>query len=508
MSTKNRVVRSIAFSWASLAINLAIAFFLAPFIVHRLGNLYYGIWALMMQFTGYLGLLESGVRESIIKYVARHRAEGDSAALSRLVSAAISMYSLLGILALGAAGVIAAAFPFLFKVPPEAVGTARIVVMITGTEVALGFVFNVFPGILMGLQRFDVFGKISIVFHFVRAGLIVALLSAGFGIVALGLIHLALSLISNLIIFVYCRRRIPELRIRVPHRDLGDYRSVFTYSKFVFLNNISLKAIFYTDAIVIGMFQPASAITFYAIPQSLVGYVQQFVKTMTRVFNPLTSELETRSETEKIQGVLYRGSKFALLFGLPVFTVFFVSGNRFISLWMGPEYGERSWGVLVALTVAHLFSLPHYTIGNMMYGLSRHSLMAYTRVVEAIANLILSVILVRSMGIVGVAIGTAIPHLVTVIVVLPVAICRAVGVSVMHYFRTVYVGPMVAAIPFGATCWAIQDRFPPEGLATYFLQIAVALPVYAITVWLVGLQREERADLRGILVRAAGRARA
>lgn len=339
MAKRNQVLDNILFNWTGMVLNVLISFFLAPFVVHKLGNLYYGIWVIMMQFSGYLGLLEFGVRESIIKYVARHRAEGDTRTLNELIGSAMGVYMLFALAALLVSGGVAAAFPYVFNVPEEAVSTARWVTMLTGLTVAIGFIANVLPGILMGLQRFDTFAKTSIFTSVLRAGLIVFFLSRGHGIIALALIQLFVNLLLHAAIYGWCRYLVPQLRFSLAAATRKSLRSIFRYSVFVLINNMGQKAIFYTDAIVIGFFLPASQITFFAIAGTLVEHLRQFVMSMTRVFNPLISEMETLNEDEKIKRVLLAGGKFAYLFGLPICTVFVLMGRRFIDLWMGTEYG-------------------------------------------------------------------------------------------------------------------------------------------------------------------------
>jgi O-antigen/teichoic acid export membrane protein len=492
VTKRTQVLDNILFNWAGMALNVLISLFLAPFVVHKLGNLYYGIWVIMMQFSGYLGLLEFGVRESIIKYVARHQAEGDSKTLNELIGSAIGVYMLFALAALVVSGGVAVAFPYVFNIPEEAIATARWVTMITGVTVALGFVANVLPGILMGLQRFDTFAKTSIVTSLLRVALIVFFLSRGHGIIALGLIQLLVNLLLHLAIYGWCKYLVPELRFSLTDARRSSLRSIFQYSVFVLINNMGQKAIFYTDAIVIGFFLPASQITFYAIAGSLVEHLRQFVMAMTRVFNPLISEMETLDEHEKIRHVLLAGGKFSFLFGLPVCTVFVLMGRRFIELWMGPEYGQLSGQVLVILAITHLLSLPHYTISNVLYGLARHKVLAVMRIFEATANLLLSVILVQTLGIVGVALGTAITHIVAVALVLPVISCRIIGLPVFKFYYHAYLRASLAGLPFAFLCWLVDRRFPATGLASFFAEVAALLPVFLLPVWFLAVDPEER----------------
>jgi O-antigen/teichoic acid export membrane protein len=492
VSKRTQLLNNILFNWTGMALNVVISFFLAPFVVHKLGNLYYGIWVIMMQFSGYLGLLEFGVRESIIKYVARHRAEGDSKTLNELIGSAMSVYMLFALAALLVSGGVAAAFPYVFNVPPEAVSTARWVTTITGLTVALGFIANVLPGILMGLQRFDTFAKTSMVTSLLRVGLIVFFLSRGHGIITLALIQLFINLLLHGAIYAWCKHLVPDLRFSLAAATRASLRSIFKYSVLVLVNNMGQKAIFYTDAIVIGFFLPASQITFYAIAGTLVEHLRQFVMAMTRVFNPMISEMETLDEGEKIKRVLLAGGKFAFLFGLPVCTVFVLMGRRFIDLWMGPEYGELSGRILVILAITHLLALPHYAIGNVLYGLARHKVLAVMRTFEATANLVLSVILIQSLGLVGVALGTAITHVAAVVLILPPIACRIVGLPVVKFYVHVYLRTVLAGAPFAAACWLVDARYPAAGLAAFFGEVALMMPLFLLPVWFMAVDADER----------------
>src|SRR4030042_3768624 len=86
------IVRNVTSNWASLGTNILVSFFLTPFIVHSLGNVYYGIWALLSQVSGYLWLLDFGVRESVIKFVAQYHASGQKDDLVATVNGAVYLY--------------------------------------------------------------------------------------------------------------------------------------------------------------------------------------------------------------------------------------------------------------------------------------------------------------------------------------------------------------------------------------------------------------------------------
>src|SRR5437868_2830541 len=86
------ITRSVFSNWFGVIANLIVGFLLAPFIVHRLGDSGYGIWALVLQLTGYMGVVDVGLRSALVRFVSRHHAQKDTVALSELLSSTLWMY--------------------------------------------------------------------------------------------------------------------------------------------------------------------------------------------------------------------------------------------------------------------------------------------------------------------------------------------------------------------------------------------------------------------------------
>src|SRR5438034_7416000 len=83
-----RVGRIVVLNWLSLAVSIGVAFFLSPFVVHRLGNVAYGIWTIVNSMIAYMGLLDLGLRGAVTRFVSKHHAREEHLESSRAVSAA------------------------------------------------------------------------------------------------------------------------------------------------------------------------------------------------------------------------------------------------------------------------------------------------------------------------------------------------------------------------------------------------------------------------------------
>jgi O-antigen/teichoic acid export membrane protein len=494
-------VRNVGSNWFGIFVNILLSFFIAPLTVRTLGDVYYGIWALLLQFTGYLWLFDFGVRESVVKYVAQYHASNQPEELSSTVHTAVSLYSIVALATVMASGVLATLLPYVFNIPPDAVSTARLTALLTGATVAQSFVFNVFVGVLMGLQQFYLVARTSVAFAVLRALVIVVLLLAGQGIVALAIVQFLVTLASNLVIYRHCIRSLPYLSIRLVRPKRQAAGKLLNYGKYVLLSNIGDKMVFATDAVVIGMFMPISALTYYAIGGSLIDYFRKFITAMASVLNPLSSSLEAQNEMQTLATVVLTGTKAAIVLGAPVCIGFILLGERFINIWMGPAYGETAGLVLAVLASGYLVGLPYFTISGVLYGLGKHRIIAWSRVVEGIVKLGLSMLLITQYGLVGVAFGTIIPHIVVVGGVLPSILPKLLPVDLREYYVSTYVRPILASLPFWFVCWIIDRVIEPQDFARFALSITVSLVTYLIPCWFLALSQLQRDHLR----RAVGR---
>ena len=486
------MLKNVSSSWAGLLANILLSFFLAPFVVRHLGDVYYGIWALLHQFTGYLWLFDFGVRESVIKYVAQYHAADERENLVHTVQAALTIYTAIGAAALLAAGGMALALPYFFNIPEAAIPAARVTMIVTGATVAQGFVFNVFIGVLMGLQRYYLVTRMSVVFAVIRSALVVAVLSAGYGVIAFALVQLAVSLAMSVRVYRLATIHLPYLSLRFAKPRREDVDRIVGYGKYVLVTNIGEKVVYAADSLVIGVFLPIASLTYYAVAGNLVSYLKSFIATMAVALNPRSSALQAAGDVDNLRKLFMTSAKAAVLVGLPVCVGFVVLGERFVTIWMGPAFGPIAGSVLAALGFAHMAGLPYFAITGVLYGLGKHRITATARIFEGVANVVLSVILVQKWGLIGVAVGTLIPQVIVAIAILPAVIPRLMSIGLVEYYVSTYAKPLAASVPFWLVCYFIDRTVQPAHLVSFMASVGAGLPFYALPCWLIALSSDER----------------
>src|SRR4051812_42375664 len=93
MSLKVRALKNVGATWLALVMHGAVGLVLSPLILHRLGDEAFSVWVLVFALAGYFGLLDLGIRSSIVKYTAKFIASSDLDQLSRYLSTAVAFYT-------------------------------------------------------------------------------------------------------------------------------------------------------------------------------------------------------------------------------------------------------------------------------------------------------------------------------------------------------------------------------------------------------------------------------
>jgi O-antigen/teichoic acid export membrane protein len=479
------IARNVLFNWFGTIASMAVAFFLSPFILHRLGDVAYGVWVLAISLVAYLGLLDLGMQSSVLRFVSKGHTKGDHQGASEAVSAALWVRLQISVVALVLSVGLAAVFPLLFKVPPQLATDAREAILLIGITTAITMSIGVVGGILSALNRYDLQNYVVLAQTAVRVIGIIVVLRTGHGIVAIALCELIAALFGNLLLVVVARRLYPELRIQLQKPKRETLRQIWSYSWYAFLTTVAVQLVYQSDNLVVGKFVSVSAVTFYAIANSLCRYTTQVVGSMGSTFVPAASTYEAAGDSASLLGLYKNGTRATLMIALPILITLIIRGPGFIGLWMGKEYSRSSGTVLIILAIALFFSYANRTASSIAFGIEKHKTIAIWAIGEGIANLTLSIILVHWYGIYGVAIGTLVPSLIVQVGLWPRHISKLVGLSAFEVLWNVWAPMFLSAIPFAVATYAMNVALPARNLSVFILQVIVTLPIFFITVALV-----------------------
>jgi O-antigen/teichoic acid export membrane protein len=499
------ILRNVLSTWVGYAVTILVGFLMAPYVVHHLGNTGYGVWTLVMALTGYFGMLDIGIRQSVSRFVARYLALKDEDSVNRTVSTAIAMLAGGGLLALLATIALRIGFG-VFHVGIELQDAAKTAMLLAGLNISLALPMSVFSATLIALERFDVITGVTILGAITRATLVVTFLNLGHGIVTLALIWLLVGFAEYLAMAICTKRLYRPLRLRWRYVERVRCKELFGFGIYRFIWIVANQLIFYSDSLVIGAFLNAAAITYFTIAGSLINYGRNIVSLATDTLYPAASRLDAQNDRAGLCDLLVFGARIGLFIGIPLCCGFLFLGHDFIALWMGPRYA-LSATILVILTIPQFTSMSQYISALILVGMARHKVLAFVALAEGAANLVLSILLVRKMGLIGVAWGTVVPHLISTSLVLPWYTLYALDMKPVDYFSRTFVKPLLAAIPGAVVCYALSVTVTASSWIRFAGEVAIVCAVFAVTTYLFCLSTSEKAKLRQLAQKVLQRRR-
>jgi O-antigen/teichoic acid export membrane protein len=478
------------------------AMLLMPLMVHRLGDRAYGFWSFAMAFIGYYALIDLGLTSAISQYICIAIGRKDAAACRAVFNAALRIQSLLGCVALAVTAVLALAAHWIFRNPADASLFAQ-VIAILGINAALAFPARVYAGLLDAQLRFDLRSGLDLLALVLRNLLAAWVVLSGGGLLALSWTTLLASLPTLVLQVTLGRREACWARIGRQTSKGSAAPSLFSYSMYTFGASLADLLRFQVDALVISAFIGLAVVTHYRIATVLVNYYINALLAINGLFQPVMSRMHGASDRAGLERVLFFATKVSLCASAFICCAVIGWGRPFIARWMGVNY-EDAYLPTVLLALAVFLDVSQGPSVCLLYATFRHRFYTCINIAEGVVNLVCSLLLVRSYGIVGVAAGTLMGAILMRVILQPIVVCRVSGLRYGHYVRF-FSGNLLR---FGAFMGLAILLLHPAIRSSYPWLAASALCatcLYAAGSWFLGFNRSERQHFRDALVARAHR---
>jgi O-antigen/teichoic acid export membrane protein len=474
-------------------VQMIIAFFMMPMMIRCLGDHLYGIWAVVAGLTASYHLLDLGFGAAVTRFVAHHISSSEHEETNKVVSTALVIYLALAlVLLLVTVGTALTSERFVDSA--QDVPVIKAVVLIIGLSMALEFPFKAFAGIANAYLRYDLLVYSRVFFSVCSAFAYYWLLTHNFKLVALSTASLAISVASNLTFYQIAAHVHPPMRVRWRFVELRKVKTLFSYSIWAFLSNITNWLRGGSDNLVLAGFMSAATVTHYSVGQRLSDYSQQVQSQATNILTPLFTRYHALGHVDELHDKVVFMTKINALFACYCGWMLVLIGDAFIQRWIGAGYDD-AYVVLCLLTAGGAANLTFNPLSNAMYAIAKLKRLALIDVVEATAKLGLGIALVRHYGVYGVAIATALTSTLLALSARPWVACRELQMPLRRHYG--------AVLPFAALTAVLiavgHVLVKPHLAASYTIVTVVVVTSFPVYLWLcvnLLLNASERGLLR------------
>jgi O-antigen/teichoic acid export membrane protein len=459
-SQNRALVVGAAINWAAFATTLVVSFFLAPYLIHALGDARYGVWCVVESILAYFTLFDLGIAACLVRFVARHHAVDERMELNKIVSACLAVFIVAagGVLLLGGALVPLVAPDLERKLGSP--GDVAPFMLLMLANLAFTLPLSVFPTILDGLQRFAAKSAIRLTFVGVRVGGVVYAMETHPGLWSLAIAFTVSNLLEHVALGWLTFRFLPGLQLSRHCVDRATFKQVRGYSVDAFLAMLAGRITLQTGAIVIGGFLNTAAAAHYAIAVRLVEMAKNLLRSVTTTLTPAVSEREARGDFEGVRRVLVDGTRGVLYLVLPVHLGLLFFGRPFLTRWIGGgDYANWCFPPMAILSATLTIGVAQSVAARILYGLGKLTLFARLALLEAALNLTLCLTLVGPLGLEGVALAVAVPNVLFCLFAIGYS-CRVLEVSAGRYLAQGWMRPVLLACLPGTIWWFVVPVSP------------------------------------------------
>lgn len=476
-----RLLRNVGAGWARLVVEIGVGFVLTPFIIGSLGMASYGIWSLLNNVVGYLGLVDLGIRGSVGRYINHYMARRDAERTNEVVVTALVFLTAMSIVALVVALLLGRYFQVVFPKTPDAL-THPIAVALPLLAVGLWLtlVTAVFTQLAVAKDRFDIVHAVNVLQVLLRAGAVVFVLRSGWGFLGLAVALVATNLLGAVLHGWIGLALNPEIRPALRWLSRERLREVWRFGVVTFFTRAANQLIYQADGIVVMVFFGPAAVGIYSVATTILQYGQNLVEQVGSSLYPSVTKAGSLRDYEGLAKSFLLQARLGFAIAVLVYAGLIVFGRAFLDLWVGPEYHQAAT-VLILLSLAELGSLFCSSGGSALFSLDLLRFNLLSALAEGFLNLALSVgfVLGPLPRLDGVALGTMVAAVAVRGIAHPLYTLPRIGLRAGSYFATVgsRVGLLFAVIL--ALFWAISRAGPIAGWASFSAHVTVAALMYA-----------------------------
>ncbi|WP_321495896.1 oligosaccharide flippase family protein [uncultured Desulfobacter sp.] len=501
MSNARIILRNLTANWIGHGANLVVMFFLSPYIVHTLGVTEFGIWQLLTVLTGYMGILDLGVRASTGRYIILYLGKNQHEKVDETIRTGLGFYTALSSLILIAGFILGFFFPTIFpSVPVEYHSTVAVLLPVLAINIWVSALQSVLSSILAAYDRFDLARGADLIMLAVRTAMTIAALEMGTGLIGLTVAVIGCNLVGLAVNWIFSRKIHKGLKIWPLMLKKRRLKELYNYGIGAFIVAASAKIIGQTDLLLVGNLISINSVTVYSVGAMLIYYSDTFIKQIGRTFFPKLQKAVAQNNLKEARSLLYRQVQLRLILGTLMYVGYISFGKTFIFLWMFDPAIFPMASVVNAAKVMAILSLAKLlilmgTFSRSIFAATGHiGFSAKMTGLEALINLTLSISLVVffNLDLIGIAAGTLGSHLLIQTIILPYYACKKAGINWFHFIMNIGSKALVSGTLFFLICYSVQRGFEVRTWIGFFVQVTLATTCFFPVIWLVLFSEDDR----------------
>ncbi|WP_080843904.1 oligosaccharide flippase family protein [Cytobacillus gottheilii] len=488
----NQLKSGAILSYVSIFITTIIALLYTPIMIRLLGQSEYGLYSMIGSISAYLSIMDLGLGNAIVRYTARNRAIGNKEAESRLNGMFLLLYSVIGLLTILVGFVVYNTVDNVFGagLTLMELEKAKIMVIIIIINFSLSFPLAIFGSVMQAYERF-VFVKVVAIIRSLLVPLItLPFLFIGFGSVTMVIVSTLVNIICLLFNVFYCFRYL-KIKFHFGKPDYRLMREILGYSFFIFLGIIVDQINWNTGQIILGAVAGTTAVAVFAIAIQFIRLYLQFSTSLSGLFLPRVSMMVANNASSfELTNMMIKYGRVQYIILAYILSGFILYGRPFIDIWAGTSYSGAYYMVIIIMIPITIPLIQNIGL-SVLQAKNLQGFRSVVLIMIAILNVIISVLLAKSYGGVGVALGTGISYIIGNGIIMNFYYHYKIGINILLFWKNILLMsiPVLTSLTLGI---GMDFVITKDSLLFLISKIVLFSIGYFLLMWFYGFNNYER----------------
>lgn len=483
----------IVLQYLQMGLSILINLIYTPIMIRILGNSEYGIYNLASSIIAYLSILSLGFGASYLRYYSKYKQSNEKEAISKLNGLYLTVFSIIGIIALVAGLFISFNVSIFFNETYSVADMhiAKVLMILLSINLAISFPASLFISYITSHEKF-IFQKIVNIGKTVLSPcLAIAFLYMGYGSIGMAIVTTVVSIIIDIVNVIYCFKKL-DMKITIGKPDWPLFKDIAIFSSFLAINQIIDQLNWQTDKVILGKMINSYAVAIYAVAATINTLYMNFSTAISSVFAPKIHEIVNKKEDdmdEKLTQLFINvGRVQYMILGLVATGVIFF-GKYFLKIWAGEEFVEAYPTLLLLLIPATVALCQNIGI-EIQRAKNMHKFRSIAYLIMAILNILISIWFTSMWGMIGCAIGTAISTIVGNGLIMDIYYHKKLKINIILFWKNIASVSIAFIIPaiFGVAVYNLNYN----NILHFALCIVVYTTLYLSSIYFVGMNRIEK----------------
>jgi O-antigen/teichoic acid export membrane protein len=426
-------------SYITIILTNGVGLLLTPFMIQKLGDSEYGLYTLIGSLVGYISILDFGLNNSIIRFVAKFKAQNDRKGEENFLATTMIIYSIIS-LVIVLAGILLYfnLNSFFEKLTVNEIVKAKTMFAILIFNLAITLPGGAFAGICSGYEKFVFPKALNIIKYIVRSLMVFGLLMYGGDSISIVILDTFLNIFIIIIEAYFVLNRL-KVNFKLYHFQFKLVKEIFAYSIWIFVFAIVGQFQWKAGQVILGVMSGTTAVAIYGVGIMLGSYYGAFSTAISGVFLPRATQMTFRNSTGKeLTTMMIRIGRISLVILLMILGGFILYGKQFVFLWVGDNYGE-SWLIALIVMVAYTLPLVQAFANSILEAKNKFAFKAMVYIILIALGTFFGTYLVEEYGSIGIILGTTSGWMLSQIV-MNLFYSRVIQIEIRRFFKELLKG--------------------------------------------------------------------